>query len=98
MDISFALLLSLLFAIFAQAHFLQQPQFMSCNLDLEMLALVLPLSSASVPPSAFLNQVKYGGACATVPAFRRFFLREAALELACAWRLLPKHMQAWFIA
>jgi hypothetical protein len=73
MDRSFELFLMLVLAIFAQALFLEQPQFMSCNLDLEMLALVLPLSSASVPPSAFLNQVKHGGACATGPAFSRFF-------------------------
>jgi hypothetical protein len=71
--------LMLVLAIFAQAFFLQQPQFMSCNLDLEMLALVLPLSSASVPPPAFLKQDKDGGACAAVPSFSSFCFREAAL-------------------
>jgi hypothetical protein len=61
MDISFALLLSLLFAIFAQAHFLQQPQFMSCNLKLQMLAVVPPPLSTAVPPPVFLIQGKRGG-------------------------------------
>jgi hypothetical protein len=70
---------------------------MSCNLDLEMLALVLPLSSASVPPSAFLNQVKHGGACATVPALSRFFFREAAFEMSCTWHFLSQSKQTRYI-
>jgi hypothetical protein len=72
MDISFALLLSLLFAIFAQTLFLESSQFMSSHPEPEILAVVPPQSAASLPPSAFLNQGKEGGACAAVPFFSRF--------------------------
>jgi hypothetical protein len=72
MDISFALLLMLVLAIFAQASFLARLQFLGYYLEPEILTVVRPLSSAPVPPSAFLNQGKDGSACAVVPVFSTF--------------------------
>jgi hypothetical protein len=72
MDRSFELLFMLVLAIFVQTLFLEPTQFMSSHPEPEILAVVPPQSAASLPPSAFLNQGKEGGACAAVPFFSRF--------------------------
>jgi hypothetical protein len=66
MDISFALLLTLILAIFAQALFLELQQFVSYHFKPEISTVVLAQLSASVPPSDLLNQQERGGACAAV--------------------------------
>jgi hypothetical protein len=44
-----------------------------------------------------LNQGKHGGACAAVPSFSGFSLREAALELPCLCRFRTHRKQPWYV-